>query len=103
MPRPPTSTLFPYTTLFRSLHDRPPGRHRLEDAEGKPLAVRREDDEGRALVEAAELVVRHEAEGVGDSVTKRPVAGDDEVHALRRRHELLDPLLRGEPSDEEHL
>src|SRR2546427_7759846 len=23
--RPPRSTLFPYTTLFRSVHDRPPG------------------------------------------------------------------------------
>src|SRR5256885_8253457 len=43
--RPPRSTLFPYTTLFRSLHD--PllrGLHDLEVARGHELAVGHGDD-----------------------------------------------------------
>src|SRR5260370_15111483 len=38
--RPPRSTLFPYTTLFRSHRFRRPGPHRLQDR-GVQLAVQR--------------------------------------------------------------
>src|SRR5256885_3573843 len=40
--RPPRSTLFPYTTLFRSLHGPPPGGHvhvrpaEIPEKEGRP-------------------------------------------------------------------
>src|SRR6266542_4515891 len=37
---PPISTLFPYTTLFRSLRDRPGESGRLEGAEGHPEQLR---------------------------------------------------------------
>src|SRR2546426_8040812 len=45
--RPPRSTLFPYTTLFRS-HHREPARRRLDDGDPEPLrqqvvAARRAD------------------------------------------------------------
>src|SRR3989475_5447975 len=40
--RPPRSTLFPYTTLFRSLH----GRGRVPDRDGEHLAERRADRDG---------------------------------------------------------
>ena len=47
--------------------------------------------------------MRDEAERIPDEVPERAVAGDDEVHAFGRGHELPDPLLRREPPDEEHL
>src|SRR5438132_8728792 len=37
---PPISTLFPYTTLFRSLALQAPGRHRRVQLEAQPAAVR---------------------------------------------------------------
>src|SRR2546427_5966558 len=45
--RPPRSTLFPYTTLFRSLHHRPPpgGDERL--ARGRRLRARLQTRAGR--------------------------------------------------------
>src|SRR3712207_8999546 len=42
--RPPRSTLFPYTTLFRSLRD-----HFLEPAVEKDVALRRYDQVGREV------------------------------------------------------
>src|SRR5438552_6210291 len=49
--RPPRSTLFPYTTLFRSLLFAQLAAHRAEDAGGAglPFVV---DQDGRVLVEA---------------------------------------------------
>src|SRR2546426_11746084 len=72
--RPPRSTLFPYTTLFRSrhaarapAHHREPARRRLDDGDPEPLrqqvvAARRADVHVDGVVERRQLVVRHEAE-----------------------------------------
>src|SRR3712207_7341861 len=49
--RPPRSTLFPYTTLFRSPHEREE-RHGLDDVRVRTGVVRGRD--GRALVVLAE-------------------------------------------------
>src|SRR3712207_8266578 len=43
--RPPRSTLFPYTTLFRSDHTRPPRVPSAQRAEGPQAAVLLADDE----------------------------------------------------------
>src|SRR2546430_10173977 len=55
--RPPRSTLFPYTTLFRSLDDDPPhharqqhGHQALEDAPAQLLEVNEERHLGAVLV-----------------------------------------------------
>src|SRR5256885_8093057 len=62
--RPPRSTLFPYTTLFRSPRPRPPARHhrpgrrtpQQAEGPGHPLVRRpllgREDGQGLQLAEA---------------------------------------------------
>src|SRR3712207_9022989 len=63
--RPPRSTLFPYTTLFRSVGEAPP----LQVAEDRGVVARQEAHVARALqrrrlpaepVERADLVVRSE-------------------------------------------
>src|SRR6266550_7368457 len=46
--RPPRSTLFPYTTLFRSLPPGPPPRHELPE----PDRLEEEHEDGRAEVDA---------------------------------------------------
>src|SRR3712207_8457477 len=66
--RPPRSTLFPYTTLFRSLGDLPGAGHLavLEDdvgvreAEHLFQAVRHEDHADPALLEAPDQLERSE-------------------------------------------
>src|SRR2546422_6117026 len=40
--RPPRSTLFPYTTLFRSNHDLPPEIHRASSCPLVPIAMHSE-------------------------------------------------------------
>src|SRR3989442_9679709 len=45
--RPPRSTLFPYTTLFRSVRDGTPGRHRHPE-EAAPPSRERVDPVGEA-------------------------------------------------------
>ena len=44
-------------------------------------------------------MVRDEAEGVRNVRTQRAVAGDDERHPFRRRHEVEHTLLRRQPAD----
>src|SRR5256885_15748788 len=55
--RPPRSTLFPYTTLFRSLHHRE-GRARLHprshDRRVSPVAPRHPDAAGRPVLRSEE-------------------------------------------------
>src|SRR5690242_21154354 len=67
--RPPRSTLFPYTTLFRSLPDNPPGRSprfrdkipmswfppRVEHEASPPLHPRREPGHRRSEEHTSEL------------------------------------------------
>src|SRR5436309_10379312 len=47
--RPPRSTLFPYTTLFRSVLDAPPGKPILETATGSDFLLLAEEP-GREVV-----------------------------------------------------
>src|SRR2546425_3631419 len=62
--RPPRSTLFPYTTLFRSIEDAPPLQRRaLEPAEDRDArlhqrAVRRSEEHTSELQSLAYLVCR---------------------------------------------
>src|SRR5438094_6790936 len=54
LPRPPSSTLFPYTTLFRSRVQRPRRRNSLELRQAVPsqgLAVRQANGPGQEEVE----------------------------------------------------
>src|SRR2546422_1435048 len=48
--RPPRSTLFPYTTLFRSNHDGKAGGHRFLYHQRQALAVRGEENAIRRMV-----------------------------------------------------
>src|SRR3712207_8693309 len=50
--RPPRSTLFPYTTLFRSLVAATPGEERSADAEGDTLGLQLLAEEQRRGSEA---------------------------------------------------
>src|SRR5438105_10415193 len=54
--RPPRPTLFPYTTLFRSLHDRRPERGGIDLA--GPSVVHQRVDDGRSEEHTSELQSR---------------------------------------------
>src|SRR2546422_5212964 len=61
--RPPRSTLFPYTTLFRSVSDRPDvvlgeGGHREEIAPDDPGILRRSEEHTSELQSRLHLVCR---------------------------------------------
>src|SRR2546425_7284117 len=66
--RPPRSTLFPYTTLFRSLRHAPPDRGRIEAARlparrarrggARPVRARRSEEHTSELQSLAYLVCR---------------------------------------------
>src|SRR5256885_12713213 len=81
--RPPRSTLFPYTTLFRSLREHRAGDvHREHDRE----ATRLGDD---PLLSPAGPGERHDAEERGDRERRGPEAarGDRLPHRLVRSEE----------------
>src|SRR5581483_11893912 len=67
------------------------------------LAAGRAGDDGRPLVEAEQLVVRHPAERPGDAVAERAVAGDYERQTARCLDELEHALLRREPTGVEDV
>src|SRR5206468_12930344 len=80
LPRPPTSTLFPYTTLFRS-RNRDDRRHPI-DSEPQ----RRRDAQHR----------RHDAPGHGDrrdAGVERPVRSEEHTSELQSRSDLVCRLL----------
>jgi hypothetical protein len=81
----------------RGRDDRTSVRHRLDDAEWQPLAVRGQDDDGGARVEPVQLGMRQEPERVRDERAQRPVTGDDEVQPAGRLDQLANTLLRREP------
>src|SRR5579862_9945211 len=59
--RPPRSTLFPYTTLFRSLAEQRPGLHgrgRYRVARREPLLAERSEEHTSALQSQFHLVCR---------------------------------------------
>src|SRR5690348_18155808 len=65
--RPPNSTLFPYTTLFRSLEHRQGGVQRRQGQWEHALDLRGVDaDGGRPVVQAEQLLGDHAAERVAD-------------------------------------
>src|SRR5437773_6535699 len=63
IPRPPRSTLFPYTTLFRSRGDHEPGGHRHAGCPEQPLGqvlVHRERATQRSEEHTSELQSHHD-------------------------------------------
>src|SRR3712207_7312547 len=71
--RPPRSTLFPYTTLFRSLRVADCGTHHLPD-EKRRVGL-------RSLSQRAELVVRLCGSGPGDCLQDRKSTRLNSSHA----------------------
>src|SRR5256885_13606391 len=85
--RPPRSTLFPYTTLFRSLRRRAPRGDGLRRAAARPRHLvdrdRRPQDEGPPLLlrELSSRARRGREEGEGGPYVWRPRAhGRSEEH-----------------------
>src|SRR3712207_8185512 len=77
--RPPRSTLFPYTTLFRSLHVEPHGEQR--ELRARDQEQRDQDDRrGRDLVAA-------EAEHRLDDAEHEPDQGEEEPERVEERSE----------------
>src|SRR3712207_7137373 len=86
--RPPRSTLFPYTTLFRSVHGQRGDRPAAE--RGHPLGVERrgqQADQRRAVAEAGELVVRRRLDAQDD------VRSEEHTSELQSRQYLVCRLL----------
>ena len=78
-------------------------RHRLAGDDAVALPPGRADDDRSAVVVVAELLRRHEADGIGNEVSQRAVADDDAGDASSRVDELLDAFLRRQPADVEHV
>src|SRR5438034_11127614 len=96
IPRPPRSTLFPYTTLFRSPESGGPGRAAFEVAETRHHEAVRRDDQG-SLAARARHVVRllRDRERTVPVDPKEPAVNGALVGFPRRRHrahELRVPL-----------
>src|SRR3712207_5538048 len=85
--RPPRSTLFPYTTLFRSLEDLLQRDVQLDDEadRGRPRRLRRVLRVGLTGSRPVEVVARHRGLLVRP---QRPLTNAHEAEA-RRRHERL--------------
>src|SRR5438477_6102500 len=79
LPRPPRSTLFPYTTLFRSLSEYPPWQRYLPQAGRGNLELHTEFAQGRILV-ADGTVLAQALEW------RAPVAGDRKSTRLNSSH-----------------
>src|SRR2546422_3191802 len=75
--RPPRSTLFPYTTLFRSAEDRVDFRHLREDLAAVALGEAPGDDQRAAPAAALEL---GELENRGDRLLPRAIDERARVH-----------------------
>src|SRR2546429_3750474 len=82
--RPPRSTLFPYTTLFRSLQD----ELREQEAVALPIAQRRHAD--GHLADAVEQVVAEAA--AADQRFEFAVGGAHQTKVQRHRHTPADAL-----------
>src|SRR5687767_15648166 len=75
IPRPPRSTLFPYTTLFRSVHDL------ADDREAEPRAFRLGGE--KRVEDLLRHIRRHAGTVVGDLDDHRV----DRLQAVRRSEE----------------
>src|SRR5690349_23395970 len=89
LPRPPRSTLFPYTTLFRSHRERRPERHLTgsvsRDAGGAVGAVRAGAGVAACTTGVGRAEGRHEI-GVGALVVEVDEAGDRKSTRLNSSH-----------------
>src|SRR5688572_32723940 len=94
--RPPRSTLFPYTTLFRSQRARDDREHAEQDGEGRALPGRlgdeeRERDERQQRqqdVEDVEGLPRRELDP-----TRRPARSEEHTSELQSQSNLVCRLL----------
>ena len=77
--------------------------HCLAGDDAVALAPGGADDDGRAVVVVPEFRRRHEPERIRNDVAQRPVADDHSRDAFRRKHQLLDSFLRGQPPDVEDV
>src|SRR2546430_4616618 len=86
--RPPRSTLFPYTTLFRSVDERRGHRSRSRDEGGRPDAVARAvpDDDG---------LVRQDRQGHvrEERVAEEPHRSEEHTSELQSQSNLVCRLL----------
>src|SRR2546429_3899672 len=80
--RPPRSTLFPYTTLFRSLH----GRGEVARQDLAHVVVQREHGGALGAHAAAEHAVADDREGVGDLRDAQAVLLDRKSTRLNSSH-----------------
>src|SRR3989475_7781342 len=98
--RPPRSTLFPYTTLFRSHGTREPGDQQHDEqravAHGGRL-VERAGDPDAPLREPAEHVGDEEGEAAGVIGRAEAPAGDQPQGAQRERRTVAHGLYLGYP------
>src|SRR3712207_9570238 len=96
--RPPRSTLFPYTTLFRSLHvdrddavaERAQHRGDVGASDRRPEGVDLEDDLGREVLDE-EVVDRAAVDGVGELplVVVVPERSEEHTSELQSRQYLV--------------
>src|SRR3712207_8999728 len=93
--RPPRSTLFPYTTLFRSPPDVPDARRRVAGRGARLLArvldARRPGD--RAVPHEPERVQRHETRGGKKNGPRREARSEEHTSELQSRQYLVCRLL----------
>src|SRR5262245_63084741 len=90
LPRPPRSTLFPYTTLFRSRPDHP--EVVLQDEEIRPSGVRVRAEDDRDLGLAAVERLRREP-GVGGPDQHRQDRSEEHTSELQSLRHLVCRLL----------
>src|SRR3712207_8034454 len=88
--RPPRSTLFPYTTLFRSLRTHLSPRHAPISMAGTPT-LRPEQRRGDWLGGPARL--SHPSEGVDRALRRRPSRSEEHTSELQSRQYLVCRLL----------
>src|SRR3712207_8088872 len=79
--RPPRSTLFPYTTLFRSVHERADHAHRAENDERRP-----EDADEEPTDRVRQELEGDEVEQHAGRATRFEVSGDRKSTRLNSSH-----------------
>src|SRR5947209_16654039 len=96
IPRPPRSTLFPYTTLFRSDDDRALDLHELQARGRVPLHVeadRRRGGEGTRAREPRSAARPARVGGRGPRRAHRPSRSEEHTSELQSRQYLVCRLL----------
>src|SRR5256885_10544972 len=83
--RPPRSTLFPYTTLFRSLENRAPGQLSKLSLDRSSRAVRERAARGEEQRLRLRIVLSLSQQIRGDEVRARRLIGDDQHFGRPRR------------------